>query len=525
MLNWLGLALAASAIFRALLLWMGTVPFNSDEAIVGLMARHILRGAQPVFFYGQAYMGSLDAYLVAGAFQLLGESVLSIRVVQIGLYLLTMLSIWWLARAWFPEPRVAALAVMLAAIPPVVVTTYTTVSLGGYGETLLFGNLILGLGWAVTCGGRERSRTHWLALGVVSGLAFWTLGLALVYLLPVAALGLMRPRRLHWPSIALAGLAFLLASSPWWLDNIAHAWAALRTLLGMQDPKSNLAWPTLSLGERGLGFALLGVPALLGLRPPWSPEFYPWPVLLAALLVYLAVAAYHALNLRRGVNDMAPGSRRLLGLFVLCFAALFMITHLGRDATGRYFLPLFVVVILATASAINALWERRRALGALAMMLVLGVNAFGNGQAARSPEGLTTQFDPRTRFDNQSDAQLIDFLNAHGLTRGYSHYWVTFRLAFLSGERLVYSAALPYKPDFYDPGDNRYPPHAQAADESATAAYITTAQQTDLESRLRSELARLGVTYTEAQIGPYRVFYEFSRKVMPNEMELLPTNR
>jgi hypothetical protein len=37
------------------------VPLNSDEAVVGLMARHILDGKRPVFYYGQAYMGSLDA--------------------------------------------------------------------------------------------------------------------------------------------------------------------------------------------------------------------------------------------------------------------------------------------------------------------------------------------------------------------------------------------------------------------------------------------------------------------------------
>jgi hypothetical protein len=37
------------------------LPFNSDEAIVGLMARHMLQGERPLFFYGQAYLGSLDA--------------------------------------------------------------------------------------------------------------------------------------------------------------------------------------------------------------------------------------------------------------------------------------------------------------------------------------------------------------------------------------------------------------------------------------------------------------------------------
>ncbi len=52
------------------------------------MARHILQGERPTFFYGQAYMGSLDAFLVALGFRLFGQTVMAIRIVQASLYLL-----------------------------------------------------------------------------------------------------------------------------------------------------------------------------------------------------------------------------------------------------------------------------------------------------------------------------------------------------------------------------------------------------------------------------------------------------
>ena len=58
------------------------VPFNSDEAVVALMARHILQGERPIFFYGQAYMGSADAYLVATGFWVFGEQVWVIRLIE-----------------------------------------------------------------------------------------------------------------------------------------------------------------------------------------------------------------------------------------------------------------------------------------------------------------------------------------------------------------------------------------------------------------------------------------------------------
>ncbi|MBE0690593.1 MAG: hypothetical protein IH587_10785, partial [Anaerolineae bacterium] len=82
----LGIALIVAIIGRILLLLSNTVSFHSDEAIVGLMARHILAGERPTFFFGQAYMGSLDAWLVALGFRLLGESVQTIRIVQSLLY-------------------------------------------------------------------------------------------------------------------------------------------------------------------------------------------------------------------------------------------------------------------------------------------------------------------------------------------------------------------------------------------------------------------------------------------------------
>jgi hypothetical protein len=63
-----GLIVILSAVYKLVLLAFGAVPFNGDEAIVALMARHILQGERPVFFYGQAYLGATDAWLAALSF-------------------------------------------------------------------------------------------------------------------------------------------------------------------------------------------------------------------------------------------------------------------------------------------------------------------------------------------------------------------------------------------------------------------------------------------------------------------------
>ncbi|MGQ0604978.1 MAG: glycosyltransferase family 39 protein, partial [Anaerolineales bacterium] len=370
--GYLTLACVIAVAFRIMLLWAEAVPFNGDETVIALMARHILQGARPVFFYGQAYMGSLDAWLVAGAFRLFGESVLAVRAVQIVLYSGYIASVWILARRWFADARVATLAACLCSLPPVLVTTYTTASLGGYSESLLLGNLILWLGWEVTFGGREGSRTYWLALGLIGGLAFWTLGLAGVYLLPIGLIGLLRFQWKLWPSYLMAAIAFLLGSAPWWWHNLTYEWAALQTLLGVEV--DGIAARVLGPGERALGFALLGVPAVLGLRPPWSVEFLPWPMLVLTMIIYSMVAAYHVWGARRGQPVMSSGSSRLMWLLPLTLAIILIGTRFGTVATGRYFLPLYLVVALTTASAITALWRVRPVLGAVSLLAVLAVN-------------------------------------------------------------------------------------------------------------------------------------------------------
>src|SRR3990172_7345983 len=113
------IALALAVVLKALLLALDAFPFNADEAVVALMARHILQGERPVFFYGQAYLGSLDAWLIAGAFLLLGQTVLAIRIVQAVLYLGTIATTYALGLRIYGDPWTATAAALLMAAPTV----------------------------------------------------------------------------------------------------------------------------------------------------------------------------------------------------------------------------------------------------------------------------------------------------------------------------------------------------------------------------------------------------------------------
>lgn len=63
LLAFLFAALAVAA--RLPFLVTGKIPFDSDEAVEGLMARHVLNGELPAFFWGQAFKGVPEVYAAA----------------------------------------------------------------------------------------------------------------------------------------------------------------------------------------------------------------------------------------------------------------------------------------------------------------------------------------------------------------------------------------------------------------------------------------------------------------------------
>src|SRR5215471_11674832 len=55
---------------------------DGDEAVVGLMARHIaFLGERPVFYWGQPYLGSLEAFTAAPLFRVFDSSTFLLKLV------------------------------------------------------------------------------------------------------------------------------------------------------------------------------------------------------------------------------------------------------------------------------------------------------------------------------------------------------------------------------------------------------------------------------------------------------------
>jgi hypothetical protein len=139
---WLtALLLAGLVLLRAFpFVWWPGTHFDSDQAIVGLMAKHVSEGrAFPLYFYGQHYMLAVEAYLAAPVMLLAGPTVTALKapLVAINVAVVVLLLRLLMRDARLP-PAVAAIAVLPLALPAAGVAARVTEANGGNVEPWLY---------------------------------------------------------------------------------------------------------------------------------------------------------------------------------------------------------------------------------------------------------------------------------------------------------------------------------------------------------------------------------------------------
>ncbi len=195
----------------------------ADEAETGIQAEHILRGELPVYYYGQAYMGSLEAYIIALMFTITGPSVFALRLatslVSLGLIVLTWVFALALADEAGLSPRAKRcfiyVATLFAALPPLYDAVLELRSLGGYVEAMVIMLWLLYSAFRLTQRWRRGAlplelALRWLGIGFLLGLGLWTDPL-IMYAVAAIALwlgwfvlsGLVKSYRSGEPSVRL----------------------------------------------------------------------------------------------------------------------------------------------------------------------------------------------------------------------------------------------------------------------------------------------------------------------------------
>jgi 4-amino-4-deoxy-L-arabinose transferase-like glycosyltransferase len=389
----------------ALLLPQGAV--DADEAVVGLQTRGILHGVFPVFFPGQGYGGTQEAFLAAPLVAVFGLGPIPLRLVVIALWAASALLVWRIGRHVLDERR-AVLAAVLFWVWPAYFDWKSTRAHGFYGAELFLGLatllLVIRLAERVT-------RRDLVLLGLSLGCGLWASPQVAIVALPALGWLVWRRRAVvrGWPYVLAAAL---LGGLPWLLGNVRHDWYSLH-------PGRNEGSWTAHLHN----LVVSTLPEALGLRLPWSFEWLGGAIV--GYLVYAALAA--------GFVWLLARHRRRLSLFLLICVLLpvfyFVSPYTWLQSEPRYLtlvLPVFAVLIAA------GLTTPVRATAALAVALALTVSGLveldRHDVVAFRTEGtaVPSSIDP-----------VLSTLRAHGLHYAFASYWIAWRITFESDTKLI----------------------------------------------------------------------------------------
>ncbi|MDO9541171.1 MAG: hypothetical protein Q7J98_02460 [Kiritimatiellia bacterium] len=367
---------AAVRIYSA---WQLRHNLNSDAGIVALMAKHMAAGVDfPIFFYGQAYMGSLEPLVSALFCVLFGTSGFMVTLGTAFVGWLILLAVFaWARDAHSPAAGLAAMA--YCVIGPTGFVHYQASPRGGYMVTILLSAMILRLISKLIINGHENSlvsKGKWFILGLLAGIGWWSNQLIVSAIFAAALMALVFLRQKIFSLNTLgAAIGFFIGSLPFWWWNVLYDWQSFEFAGSLgQTPFA-----------RGLKmFFWERLPDLLDL----NHGVIVWRFIGAA--VYLGAAVFLAAFLWKAVKSHSFGHANGVAsrpekkqvhlltafVFILVSALLFSTSHFALMDTSRYLLPLIPVIAVIFGVMTAELAKRKTFwLGAIPLVVVIANQA------------------------------------------------------------------------------------------------------------------------------------------------------
>lgn len=182
----------AAMLARWPFITVGQTLLNPDEAIVGLMAQDIVAGERfPIYFYGQRYMGSLEALVIAAVSPLFAEHVQALRFGPAMVFAAFVALQSLMITRWFS--RRAGIAAALLAIAGSPMFMHWSISArGGYIEILLWGTALI---WAYSewfvPPAPQLTRGRQLTFGFLIGSGMWINPSIALFIAPIVVHALL----------------------------------------------------------------------------------------------------------------------------------------------------------------------------------------------------------------------------------------------------------------------------------------------------------------------------------------------
>ena len=485
------------------------IPLDSDEAIVGLMGRHILlQGERPVFYWDHSFTGAVNAYFAAAAYSLVGFTVFAIRIGPIALSVIFCYLVYLLGTRLY-DRRVGLVSALYLSFPPLFLSSWYIRAEGAYTETLVFGVATLLLLDDITY--RGRLETWRLALfGLLAGIAAYV-GQTVLPVLVVAALFVVLRLGLRAARVVLLSApAFVVGALPLLLWNVQNSFGTISGIMalemngpangGLRNLPHNLARLAADAMPSFLGF--IGPttdPVIFGQLRQLSNVYWDLGLLATAGLAILAI---HWLVTTRPPWLRGLIARRdspLVALMVV-EVLLFALSSTAQLQVGepRYLLAMFIAAPFFFAYLVR-LGERSRLATAAILLAVVAVNL-------RST--IPTLLQPKIVYPNPAVQTLLD----RGETRIWADYWVAYVLDLESDERITAATVAVGTSSGVWVADNRYDPYLRAVESAASPPFAFLAGS-PRDVAFQQVLAQKGIRCRRVVVGGIAIYDDFQSPV------------
>jgi hypothetical protein len=445
--------LIAAARFAILLTSQTHV--HSDEAIVGLMGKHILEGRYfPFYMYGQPYNAGAawEAYLAAIAFAVFGVGVISLKGCIVVLSLLCLFLFYRMGCALY-HVRTAVLATVAFALAPSLLKWHFQVR--GYSWYFL-SIPILTMLFASVESDRAPKRWTLFFFGLASGISIWCLELAIPL---VGALWMVLILRLRLSlNNAAAGLAGLLAGyAPVIAFNFTHHFGNWRYLIierpggGFSSLSHLSAFGRIFLDEMPKFF---GPDTVLWYYPETPASGYVfYAIALFAVVVAIWPFAKSPSKIIRALRGDLPDHPQKTDFDMLVLTAASFVPYLTISPGvpsyffgGCFFLSVLTGRLLERSFSSSMAVLRLGGAVVLAAILLTGALVMINVGQQNQIETLSLCNDGRsycmTRIPGSDIEGVQHYLRQHSVTSVWTTISFVYPLLFESGETLAASNAI-----------------------------------------------------------------------------------
>jgi hypothetical protein len=433
------LVIARSAVF---LIWE-QAGFDSDQAIFGLMARHIVEGrAVPVFIYGDNYMLALQAWLAAPLFAMFGPSVAILKVPVVLVNMATaMLLIWILIRDARLSPAIAFVCALFFTMLPPVMAKLLVETGGGNPEPFLY-VLIL---WLL----RDRP----LAFGMVFALGFLHREFTAYGVAAIVAISLLADRHVNaarLTAVAIAAVGYFvvsqavrtafLFSTPFGPGTHVPAAAGGTSALvsrycfapeTIAPSMGNLftSFMGVPFGATNYPMVDFGVRSLLPTVPLGLPSF--WPVLGGILAVALMRVAWIAIRDRSPIWQGSAAVATFLLLIGLQSGVVYAVARCGALEAGTFRYALLMLYAGVGTIALYFVYETQVMLRRGMVAVVVGWTMIS------SASHLSLADEYLHRQPASPHRALATYLVDHDVHYARADYWTAYATTFLAEEKVI----------------------------------------------------------------------------------------